>query len=146
VVVQFLNGLGIDEDSETASMETSSSEQTNYIEFQESKKTMYAISQSEIQKDNEEAVVWFDSFKNHGFENTSMGTLDCEIVHNVHFHIFKKVMSRNSFPFIHLRSKMTILKQISRRLIKPNQNHLMNKKITLMHIVWFSYLKMFKDV
>jgi hypothetical protein len=85
VVVQFLNGLDIDEDSETASMETSSSEQTNYIEFQESNKTMYVISQSEIQKDNEEAVVWFDSFKNHGFENTSMGTLDCEIVHDVLF-------------------------------------------------------------
>jgi hypothetical protein len=85
VVVQFLNGLDMDEDSETASMETSSSEQTNYIEFQESNKTTYAIFQSEIQKDNEEAVVLFDSFKNHGFENASMGTLDCEIVHDVLF-------------------------------------------------------------
>jgi hypothetical protein len=46
VVVQFLNGLDMDEDFETASMETSRSEQTNYIEFQESNKTMYAIFQS----------------------------------------------------------------------------------------------------
>jgi hypothetical protein len=46
---------------------------------------MYATFQSEIQKDNEEAIVLFDSFENHGFENTSMGTLDCEIVHEVSF-------------------------------------------------------------
>jgi hypothetical protein len=58
---------------------------TNDIEFQESNKTTYAIFQSEIQKDNEEAVVLFDSFENHGFENASMGTLDCEIVHVVSF-------------------------------------------------------------
>jgi hypothetical protein len=44
---------------------------------------VYATFQSEIQKDNEEAVVLFDSFENHGFENASMGTLDCEIVHVV---------------------------------------------------------------
>jgi hypothetical protein len=43
VVVQFLSGLDMDEDSETTSMKTSSSEQTNYIEFQESNKTVYAI-------------------------------------------------------------------------------------------------------
>jgi hypothetical protein len=85
VVVQILSGLDMDEDSETASMETSSSEQTNDIEFQESNKTVYATFQSEIQKDNEEAVVLFDSFENHGFENASMGTLDCEIVHDVSF-------------------------------------------------------------
>jgi hypothetical protein len=53
VVVQFLSGLDMDEDSETASMETPSSEKTNDIEFQESNKTTSAISQSEIQKDNE---------------------------------------------------------------------------------------------
>jgi hypothetical protein len=75
----------MDEDFETASMETSISEQPNYIEFQESNKTTYAIFQSEIQKDNEEVVVLFDSFKNHGFENASMGNLDCEIVHDVLF-------------------------------------------------------------
>jgi hypothetical protein len=85
VVVQILSGLDMDEDSETASMETSSSEQKNDIEFQESNKTVYATFQSEIQKDNEEAVVLFDSFENHGFENTSMRTLDCEIVHDVRF-------------------------------------------------------------
>jgi hypothetical protein len=88
VVVQILSGLEMDEDSETASMETSSSEQTNYIEFQESNKTTYAIF-SEIQKDNEEAVVLFDSFENHGFENESMGTLDCEIVHVASFSHFQ---------------------------------------------------------
>jgi hypothetical protein len=61
VVVQFLSGLDRDEDSETAYMETSSSEQTNDIEFQESNKTVYATFQSEIEKDNKEAVVLFDS-------------------------------------------------------------------------------------
>ena len=30
-------------------------------------------------------MVLFDSFENHGFENASMGTLDCEIVHDVRF-------------------------------------------------------------
>jgi hypothetical protein len=48
VVFQFLNVLDMDEDSETTSMETSSGEQTNYIEFQERNKTTYAIFQSEI--------------------------------------------------------------------------------------------------
>jgi hypothetical protein len=46
---------------------------------------MYATFQSEIEKDNEEAVVLFDSFENHGFENASMRTLNCEIVHVVIF-------------------------------------------------------------
>jgi hypothetical protein len=50
VVVQILSGLDMDEGSETASMEISSSEQTNDIEFQESNKTVYATVQSEIQK------------------------------------------------------------------------------------------------
>ena len=85
VVVQILSGLDMNEDFETTSMETSSSEQTTDIEFQESIKIVYATFQSEIQKDNEEAVVLFDSFENHGFENASMGTLDCEIVHAVIF-------------------------------------------------------------
>jgi hypothetical protein len=40
---------------------------------------VYATFQSEIQKYNKEAVV----FENHGFENASMGNLDCEIVHVV---------------------------------------------------------------
>jgi hypothetical protein len=62
VVVQILNGLDMDEDVENSSMETSSNEKTNDLEFQESNKTMYATFQSEIQKDNEEAVVLFDSF------------------------------------------------------------------------------------
>jgi hypothetical protein len=83
VVVQILSGLNMDEDFETASMETSSSEKTTDIEFQEGNKTMYATFQSEIQKDNEEAVVLFDCFENHGFENTSMGTLEGEIGHVV---------------------------------------------------------------
>ena len=73
------------EDSETASMETSNNEQTNDIELQESNKTTYAIFQSEIQKDNEEAVLLFDSFENNGFESAYMGTLDYEIVHDVRF-------------------------------------------------------------
>jgi hypothetical protein len=81
VVVQILSGLDRDEGSEIASMETSSSKPTNDIEFQESNKTVYATFQSEIQEDNEEAIILFDSFENHGFENVSMGTLDCEIVH-----------------------------------------------------------------
>ena len=75
----------MDEDSENTSMETSNNEQTNDIDFRERNKTVYATFQSEIQKDNEEAVVLFDSFENHGFENTSMVTLDCEIVHDVIF-------------------------------------------------------------
>jgi hypothetical protein len=57
VVVQFLSGLDMDEDSETASMETPSSEKTNDIELQESNKTTYAIFQSEIQKDNESGFI-----------------------------------------------------------------------------------------
>ena len=52
-VVQFLSDLDMDEDSETTSMETPSSKKTNDIEFQESSITTPAISQSEIQKDNE---------------------------------------------------------------------------------------------
>jgi hypothetical protein len=72
VVVQILSGLDMDEDFETASMETSRNEKMNDIEFQESNKTVYATFQSEIHKDNEEAVVLFNSFENHGFENTSM--------------------------------------------------------------------------
>jgi hypothetical protein len=55
-------------------------EQTNDIDFQERNKKCMPLF-NEIQKDNEEAVVLFDSFENHGFENASMGTLDCEIVH-----------------------------------------------------------------
>jgi hypothetical protein len=85
VVVQIISGLNMDEGSKTASMETSSSEQTNYIEFQESNKTVYATFQSEIQKDNEEAMTLFDSFENHGFENASMGNIECEIVHAINF-------------------------------------------------------------
>jgi hypothetical protein len=146
VVVQFLSGLDMDEDSETASMETSSSEQTNYIEFQERNKTAYAIFQSEIQKDNEEEVVLFDSFENHGCENASMGTLDCEIIHDVRFSHLQEYYEHKLISIHSFEIKMTILKQISRRLIKPNQNHLMYKRITLMHIVWLSYLNMFKDV
>ena len=72
----------MDEDFKTASMETSSSEQTTDIEFQESNKMMYATFRSGIQKDNEEVI---DSFENHGFEDASMGTLGCEIVHDVIF-------------------------------------------------------------
>jgi hypothetical protein len=90
VVVQFLSVLDMDEDYETASMETPSSEQTNYIEFQEINKIAYGIFQSEIQKDNEEAVVLFHSFENHGFENASMRNLDCEIVNDVHFSHLKE--------------------------------------------------------
>ena len=41
VVVQILSVLDMDEGSKTASMETSSNEQTNDIEFQESNKTVY---------------------------------------------------------------------------------------------------------
>jgi hypothetical protein len=55
-------------------------------------------------------------------------------------------MNMNLFPFIYMKLKVTILKQISIRLIKPNQNCLMNKRISLIHIIWFSYLKIFEDV
>jgi hypothetical protein len=72
VVVQILSDLDIDEDSKNASMETSSSEPTNDMEFEESKKIVYATFQSEIERDNEKAVVLFNSFENHGFENESM--------------------------------------------------------------------------
>jgi hypothetical protein len=85
VVVQIISGLDMDEGSKTTSMETSRSKQTNYIEFKERNKTVYATFQSEIQKDNEEAIVLLDSIENHGFENASMGNLDCEIVHDVRF-------------------------------------------------------------
>jgi hypothetical protein len=102
MVVQILSGLDMDEDSEIASMETSSNEQTNHIELQGRNKTTYAIFQSEIQKDNEEAVLLFDSFENHGFESAPMGTLDCEIVHDVNFsHLQgdyeKELISNHSF-------------------------------------------------
>jgi hypothetical protein len=48
VVFQIISYLYMDEDSKTASMETSSSEQTNDKEFQESNKTVYATFQSKI--------------------------------------------------------------------------------------------------
>ena len=48
VVVQSISGLDMDEGSETTSMEISSCEQTNDIEFQERNKTMCATVQSEI--------------------------------------------------------------------------------------------------
>jgi hypothetical protein len=51
---------------------------------------MYATFKSEIQKDNEEAVVLFDSFENNSFENASIGTLDNEIVHSDRFSNFQK--------------------------------------------------------
>jgi hypothetical protein len=146
VVVQFLGGLDMDEDFETASMETSSSEQTNYIEFQERNKTMYAIFQSEIHKDNEEVVVLFDSFENHGCENASMGTLDCEIMHDVLFSHLQEDYEQKLISIHSFESQNDNTQANFRRLIKPNQNHLMYKRITLMHIVWLSYLKMFKDV
>ena len=50
VVVQILSGLDMDKDSETTSMETSSGEQTNYIEFQERNKTTYAIFNQKYKK------------------------------------------------------------------------------------------------
>jgi hypothetical protein len=50
VIVEFLSGLNMDEDFETASIEISSSIQTTAMEFQESNKTGYATFQSEIQK------------------------------------------------------------------------------------------------
>jgi hypothetical protein len=89
VVVQFLNGLDMDEDSETAFAETSSSEQTTGIDFWESKKTMYTTFQSEIEKVNKEEIVLFNPFKNHGFENVDMRNPNCEIVHVVVFSHFQ---------------------------------------------------------
>jgi hypothetical protein len=80
---------------------------------------------------------------NEGFENKSMGTLDCEIVHDIIFSQLQEYYEQELFPFIHLKVKMTVLKQISRSLIKPNQNCLMNKKT---NIIWLSHLKIFKDV
>jgi hypothetical protein len=52
VVVQILSGLDMDEGSETPSMETLRNEQTNDIEFQGRKKTMYVTVKSEMQKDH----------------------------------------------------------------------------------------------
>jgi len=51
---------------------------------------LYATVQSEIHKDNKEAVVLFVSFEDHGSKNASMGTPDDEIVHAVSFsHLHK---------------------------------------------------------
>ena len=69
VVVQILSGLDMDEDYGIASMETSSSKQTNDMEFWERNKTMYAIFQSEMQKDHKEVVVLFNSFEDYGSKN-----------------------------------------------------------------------------
>jgi hypothetical protein len=59
VVVQILCGLDMDEGSETPSMKTLRNEQTNYIEFQGSKKTVYHMIQSETHKEHKEVVVLF---------------------------------------------------------------------------------------
>jgi hypothetical protein len=56
VVVQFLNGLYIDEDYENAYMETSSSEQRTNIEFQESNKTVYGTFQSKLFDEQEDII------------------------------------------------------------------------------------------
>jgi hypothetical protein len=84
-------------------------------------------------------VVLFYSFQNHGFENASMGTLDYEIVHDVSFSHLQEdyeqeLISIHSFE-IQNDSPQTNF-----------QNCLMNKRIALMHIIWLSYLKMFKNV
>jgi len=44
---------------------------------------VHATFQSETEQDDEEAIVLFDPFETRGFENTSMKTLHCEIVHDV---------------------------------------------------------------
>jgi hypothetical protein len=74
VVVQFLSGLDMDEDSKTASMETPSNEKTNDIGLQESNKTTYAIFQSEIQKDNEKEYYEQKLISIHSFENQNDNT------------------------------------------------------------------------
>jgi len=136
----------MDEDSEIASMEVSSKEKTDDIDFRESNEAVYATCPSEIQKDNEEVVVLFESFENQGFENPSTGALDCEIVHVVNFsHLLEDY--EQELIFIHsFESKVVVLKQISRNLMKPLQSCLMNKRIALMHIIRLSYLKMFKNM
>jgi hypothetical protein len=98
VVVQIMSGLDMDEGYKNASMETSSSEKTNDIKFQERTKTVYATFQSEIQKDNEEAVVSFDSFQNHSFENASMGIINYEIVHVVIVSNFQEDYEHERIP------------------------------------------------
>jgi hypothetical protein len=85
----------MDKDSKTASMENSSSKQTNDTKFQESNKMMYATFRSGIQKDNEEVI---DSFENHGFEDASMGTLGCEIVHDVRFSHLQEYYEHELIP------------------------------------------------
>jgi hypothetical protein len=50
-------------------------------------------------------VVLFDSFKNHGFENESMGTLDCEIVHDVHFSQLQEDYEHKLISFHSLESQ-----------------------------------------
>jgi hypothetical protein len=63
-VVQFLNNIDIDEDSEIASMEVSSNKKTNDIDFRERDEAIYTTFPLEIQKDSEGAVVLSESFEN----------------------------------------------------------------------------------
>jgi hypothetical protein len=78
-----------------------------------------------------------------GFENASMGTLDCEIVRDIISSHSQEDYEQEFISIQSFESKMEILKQISKSLIKPNQNCLMNKR---MHIIWLSHLKAFKNV
>jgi hypothetical protein len=96
---------------------------------------VYVICPSETQKDNEEAVVLFKSFENQGFENLSMGALDCEVVHDKELISIYSLESQSGCPQTNFQ-----------KLMKPHQSCLMNKRITLVHIIWISYLKMFKNI
>jgi len=92
VIVKFRSDLDMVEDFETTFLEISNSEWKNDIEFQESNKKVYVTFQSEIQRDDEEAIVLFDLFKNHVFENTSMGTLECRIVPCYYISTFERIL------------------------------------------------------
>jgi hypothetical protein len=132
VIVKFLSGLDMDEDFETAFIEISNSEQKSDIEFQESNKTMHVTFQSEIQKDDEEAVVLFDSFENHGFENASMGTLECETVHVVSFPHLQEYYEQELTPFHSLVSQSNSPQTNFQKVNKVEPNY---KRMVLMHII-----------
>jgi hypothetical protein len=119
VIVKFLSGLDMDEDLETAFIEISNSERKTDIEFQERNKTVYVTFQSEIQEDDEEAVVLFDLFENHGFENASMGTLERETVHVVSFPHLQEYYEQELTPLHSLVSQSNSPRENFQKVNKP---------------------------
>jgi hypothetical protein len=107
---------------------------------------VYATFQSEIQKNNKETVFLFDSLENYGLEKTSMRTLEYEIVHAVSFPQLQEYYEQELIPLHSSISQDNSHQANFQRLIKPNQNCLMNKRIVLIYIIWLSCLKMFTDI